>query len=264
MREIFGDRRSLPEYAAVLQSEAPDVVLDMMAVFEEDALQLVQVFPNTKIVMISSMDVYRAYGRLIGAERGETEPLPITETSPLREKLYPYRNEADLNDEKAKWKYFYDKIPIERIILDTGGTVLRLPMVYGPDDYQRRLKDYVQPMKDGTESISLDDKTARWRTTRGYVEDVAAAIVLACESNKAGVYNVGEMEWPTEGEWLQLIADVLSWKGKLLIEKSEDEPQQDLVVSSQKIRDELGYAEIHSRAQRLRRSIEWELSLAAL
>ena len=94
--EILGDRRKLTEHTDELRKLQPDVVLDMIAVIEEDARQLAEVFTGyaKRIVLASSMDVYRAYGRLLGKEQGPPDETPLTEESPLREKLYPYRGET--------------------------------------------------------------------------------------------------------------------------------------------------------------------------
>ena len=59
------------------------------------------------------------------------------------------------------------------------GTVLRLPTVYGPGDYQHRLFEYLKRMDDGRPAIPLGEGVASWRWTHGYVEDVALAVVLA-------------------------------------------------------------------------------------
>jgi len=42
-----------------------------------------------RLVTVSSMDVYRAYGRIHGTEPGPLEPLPLGEEARLREHLYP-------------------------------------------------------------------------------------------------------------------------------------------------------------------------------
>lgn len=42
--------------------------------------------------------------------------------------------------------------------------------------------------------------------------------------------------------------------------KAPYEPRQDLVVNTRRIREELGFSEVHSRAEGLRRTIEWERS----
>lgn len=42
-----------------------------------------------RAVVISSSDVYRAFGRLWRTEPGPPDPVPLTEESPLRERLSP-------------------------------------------------------------------------------------------------------------------------------------------------------------------------------
>jgi nucleoside-diphosphate-sugar epimerase len=147
-----------------------------------------------RIVVISSGDVYRAYGQLLGTEPGPVEPTPLVEDAPLRSVLFPYRDQAQGPDD---FLYAYDKIPVERIVLsnpELPGTVLRLPMTYGPGDPFRRCSPYLKRMVDGRPAIRLDAGLARWKTPRGYVENVAAAIALVVEDDRAAgrVYNVSE------------------------------------------------------------------------
>ncbi len=68
----------------------------MIAYTEADATGLVEAFRGLarRTVVISSADVYRAYGRFIGTESGPIEPTPLTEDSPLRTALFPYRKQA--------------------------------------------------------------------------------------------------------------------------------------------------------------------------
>src|SRR5438105_4549564 len=74
---------------------APDVVLHMVPVGERDAALVMAAFRGIagRVVSISSQDVYLAHGRLLRTEPGPPEQMPLTEDSPLREKLYPYRGE---------------------------------------------------------------------------------------------------------------------------------------------------------------------------
>lgn len=62
---------------------------------EDDARAVVETFQGAagRVVAISSGDVYRAFGRLIGVEPGPPQREVLTEDSPLRERLYPYRGE---------------------------------------------------------------------------------------------------------------------------------------------------------------------------
>ncbi len=83
-----------------------------------------------RVIAPSSMDVYWAYGLIMGTEDGPLQPIPITEEGSLRRKLYPFRGEIEED-------YDYEKILVERVVMeeyDLLGTILRLPMVYGPND----------------------------------------------------------------------------------------------------------------------------------
>ena len=62
--------------------------------------------------MLSSGDVYRAYGRMLGTEPGPIEPTPLAEDAPLRSVLFPYRDKAQGPDD---FLYSYDKIPVEQV-----------------------------------------------------------------------------------------------------------------------------------------------------
>src|SRR5229473_935648 len=138
--ELLGDRRSLAKSAVELQRLAPEAVLDMIPENEQDALEVMSIFSGVarRVVAISSQDVYRAFGRVNGKESGPVDTVPITEDSPLRENLYPYRNEIPREqDDPRRWEDDYDKILVERVVMsdpELPGTVLRLPMVYGPGD----------------------------------------------------------------------------------------------------------------------------------
>src|SRR5947209_6435114 len=95
VKEILGNRRPLSASANELRRLAPDVVLDLIPFIEQDAQEVMNTFTGiaTRVVAISSQDVYRAFGRVNRKESGPLDPLPLTEDSPLRENLYPYRGE---------------------------------------------------------------------------------------------------------------------------------------------------------------------------
>ena len=88
-------------------------------------------------------------------------------------------------------------------------TILRLPMTYGPGDYQHRLYPYLSRMDDGRDVILLDETSAGWRSTWGYVENVTAAIALAVTDERAAgrVYNVADAGNPTLKEWVEAVND---------------------------------------------------------
>lgn len=268
LNHITGDREQLHEYRAQFESISPDVVIDMAPLSEAHAQSVVDTFAGIaqRIVTISSCDVYQAYGKLIGIEDGPPGELPLTETSPLRTKHFPYRGQAERY-------YDYEKILVEKATVASAeprGTALRLPMVYGPLDYQHRLWPYLKRMRDQRPHIVLDSGQAGWRVARAYVEDVAEAIALAALDDTAAgtIYNVCETECFTEREWVERIARAMQWNGHVITVDADqcpeftDEqfnPQHHLVVSSDRIRSELSYREVVDPQTALRKTIDWEL-----
>jgi len=275
VKEILGNRRPLSASASELRGLTPDVVLDLIPFIEQDAREVMNTFTGIarRVVAISSQDVYRAFGRVNRKEFGPLDPLPLTENSPLRENLYPYRGEAPRNaDDSGRWMDNYDKILVERLVMgdpNLPGTVLRLPAVYGPGDYQHRLFQFLKRMDDNRPAILLDEDVARWRWTHGYVENVAAAIALAVTDERASgrIYNVGEPYTLTMAEWVSRIGHAAGWKGRVIALPKDRLPahlleeadtSQDIVVDTSRIRKELGYNEMIEQDVALRRTIAWE------
>ena len=189
---------------------------------EEDSRSLLSAFRGVagRLVVISSGDVYRAYGVFAGLEPGPADPVPLREESPLRRSLFIARASASGPDDPL---YDYEKILVEQAVLgdpSLPATVLRLPMVYGPGDYQHRLFPYLCRMDAGRRLILLDEGLARWKCPRGYVGDVAAAIALAATDARAAgrVYNVAEPAAFTETEWVSRVAGAVGWSGKVVAE----------------------------------------------
>jgi len=112
--------------------------------------------------VISSMDVYRAFGAAI--EGQETDPVPLDEDSPVRSERYPYRD-------KSPDRHDYDKLDVEDVYRAGGATSLRLPMVYGPRDYQLREEFILRRVRAGRPRIPFGAGT--WLACRGYVGDIA-------------------------------------------------------------------------------------------
>ena len=169
---IHADRTQLGDHITELRAVAPDVVLDMTAMTEADAeaTRTVARRRTLRVVVISSADVYRAYGRMHGSEPGPSETMPLTEDAPLRERLYPYRGEFGGRFDD------YDKIRVERAFStdpDIRCTVLRLPAVYGERDRQHRLRAELARMDAGRPAVLIPARARTWRWSRAYVGDVA-------------------------------------------------------------------------------------------
>jgi nucleoside-diphosphate-sugar epimerase len=165
-QQIIGDRRKLGDHAAALCAAAPDVVVDLILSSGTQAGELMRVFSGatSRVVALSSCDVYRACGVLHGSEPGPLEPVPLTESSPLRTKLqiYPPDRIERLQQVFGWLDAGYDKIPVEREILShprLPGTVLRLPMVYGPGDPLRRFLLVVKRVDDRRPVMLFEENT---------------------------------------------------------------------------------------------------------
>jgi nucleoside-diphosphate-sugar epimerase len=271
--QIRGDRNRLPDYEDELRRFAPAVIIDMVLCSGKQAGQLVAVADkvNARVVAISSMDVYRAWGVMQGNEAGGLEPMPITEDARLRTTRQTYPPEVV---EKLKGIFTwlgpnYDKIAVEQAVMGrAGSTVVRLPMVYGPGDPLHRLHGVLKRIKDGRPAIILPDDHAGWRGPKGYVENVAHAVALATTERAAGrIYHVCEEPSLTELEWQRQVAAQTEWRGRFVLLAREQTPKhllmpgnssQHVVANSQRIRTELGYKELWPIDEAIRRTIVWE------
>jgi nucleoside-diphosphate-sugar epimerase len=278
VRHLVGDRRRLDEHTGPLRAAAPDIVIDAILSSAPQVVALQSVFRGVarRLVALSSMDVYRSCGVLHRLEPGGLEPLPLTESSPVRTKLqtYPPAQIVKLQQIFGWLDEEYDKIPVERAVLADErlpGTVLRLPMVYGPGDKLHRFFPILKRIADRRPAIILAEELAAWRGTKGYVDEVAAAIAAAAVAERAAgrVYNIGEADTLSELEWARMIADATGWRGELVIVPNDRAPAhlrppgnfaQHWVADTTRARDELGYRERIGREECVRRTIDWELA----
>ena len=219
VHHIFGDRSQLNEFKSEFETLSVDVVVDMICYTESNALKLMDVFKGIaeRVIAISSMDVYRAYGVILGKESG-LEKVPLTEDSALRDSLYPFK---DMPQRALNTPADYEKILVERVIMsdsELSGTIIRLPMVYGENDPLNRLYPYLKRMDDSRDRIILLDSIAKWRGSYSYVENVGYAIALAVtnERAKGRIYHVAEPETISEGERVNQIGEIAGWKGKVV------------------------------------------------
>jgi len=231
--EIVDPNSALPivRFPNEIMDAAADIVIHTMAMGLAEAKAAVRAFAgNTKrLVVLSSGDVYRAYGRFIGIEPGPVEEGLLSEDSPLRTVLFPYRKQAPSTE---ALQYWYDKILVEQAVLRSEtlpATVLRLPKVYGPGGNA------------DLATVYRFRHHPNWRWTHGYVENVAAAIVLAATSPAASgrVYNVGE-------DYTPMVAERLTWMSESKIEPDIDCANnfaQDIAYDTTRIRRELAFEE---------------------
>ncbi|MBN1295677.1 NAD-dependent epimerase/dehydratase family protein [bacterium] len=274
---IQGNRNDERVMMDVLRHTRPDVVLDMIPVTESQAELLVRACAkqSPRIVSISSMDVYKAFGIILGIEShdGHLQPVPLREDAPLRSRLFPYREPTPRSpDDPQRIMDDYDKIPVEDRVMNSQsirGTVVRLPFVYGPFDTQHRMWEYLKRMMDRRPYILIDEVMAGWRSSRGYAANMGYGIAQAVTDERAAdaIFNLADEPTMSILEWVRAIATAVGWKGTILTTGPETTPPhlrvsmnaaQHLIGDTGKIRSMLAYSERVEHTEGILRTVEWE------
>ena len=262
---LHAERRDLPHLRGAVTDFDPEAMVDTGAMSAADAeTALAAVEDGTRLLVLSSMDVYRAFGAVLA--RTETDALPLDETSPVRTERYPYRGHPALGAQP--WVRDYEKLDVEAAYLAREATVCRLPMVYGERDYQRREEPILRRVRAGRDRVPAG--AGSWLWTRGYVRDVAAGVRLALESEAAvaEVLNLGEARTWTMGLWARHVLEAAGSAAELVrvpdvLLPDDLQPlgtvAQHLLVDSSKARDLLGWTGTDPH-EALHRSVAWHLA----
>lgn len=255
---VHADRASLE--ASHLQDA--EGFVDVRALTRTEARQALDAVPDgVRAVALSSMDVYRAYTTLL-ANGPATDAVPFDETSPVRDQRYPFRGAPDGRGDE------YEKLDVEEEYIARGGTVLRLPMVYGPCDRQRREEFVLRRVRAGRKRMPFGAGT--WLWSRGYVDDAAQAVRLALTNDGAGgeIFNVCERRTLTVRQWAERIAETANAEIELVTVSDPDVPEdlettraiaQHFVCDAAKARGLLGFRETDPD-EALARSVAWHLA----
>lgn len=175
-----------------------DAVVDVVALSADDADALVAAAPpDARVVVLSSIDVYRAFTTL--GEGGVTDPIPLTEDAPVRTSRRLRRDSGRMED--------YEKLDVEDRVLDRGATVLRLPFVIGPRDAQRREEPILRRVR--ARRMALPIGSAAFTGSRVLVDDVGAGVagVLDAPPDRVTgrVFNLAEAASPSMRLWTEWI-----------------------------------------------------------
>ncbi|HEY6746575.1 MAG TPA: NAD-dependent epimerase/dehydratase family protein [Mycobacteriales bacterium] len=188
----------------------PDAVVDCCASTRADVEAVHPHLPaDAHLVELSSQDVYRAYELMRDGLEGE--PVPGDEDSALRDRRHPYRGLGfpDVDED-------YDKLDVEPATLARGGTVLRLAMVYGEHDPQRREELVLRRVRAGRTRIPVG--SGGWLWTRLYAGDAAAAVDLALrtEAARGAVLNLGETRTRSTLGWMRQVLAAAGHEAELV------------------------------------------------
>ncbi len=258
---IHVDRQEIASVKDQIDAFAPDAVLDNTAMTARDAETALEVIGDRRLLVTSSDDVYRAYTYVM---RGKaSEPVPIDETSPVRDERYPYRGQGG-----PPWTDDYDKLDVEERYLEHGATVARLPMVYGPRDGQRREWFILRRVIAGRKTIPIG--SGSWLSAKGFVDDIARGLRLALESDdtQGEIFNLGETHTYPMDQWAAMILEASGSPGQLIRVRDDQLPDdlgitgtipQHLLVSSAKAQRVLGFTDTDPR-EALKATVEWHLT----
>jgi len=260
VQHLHIERKELTAHRKELAAFKPDAAIDCRALTRADAEMVLEALPSdVRLVVISSIDVYRAFGAL--NQDLETDPVPLDETSPVRPTRYPYR---DLMPGMEQ----YDKLDVEEVYLPRGATSVRLPMVYGPYDYQLREEFILRRVRAGRQRIPFGN--GMWLHSGAYVRDVARGVHLALKTPAAAgeVLNLCEDRTYSMRMWSRMILEAAGSNAELVRVADEVLPEdlkptgtmsQHIAVSAQKARSMLGWTP-SDPAESLGTTVRWHLA----
>lgn len=143
---LHTDRRGLAHHARDMRSFPPQAVVDTCALTAADVDQMA---PVPKCRQSCPARTSTRHTRVCGSDVCEAA-VPLTEDSELRRERYPYKGlgiDATPDD--------YDKLDVEERWLDRTAVVLRLPLIYGPHDWQRREDIELRRLRAGRSRIPV-------------------------------------------------------------------------------------------------------------
>jgi nucleoside-diphosphate-sugar epimerase len=260
VKHLHAERVDLATHRDELAAFGPDAAIDCRALTRADSEAVLEALPpDLRFVVISSIDVYRAFGAL--NDDRETDPVPLDESSPVRPTRYPYRGKAPGLDD-------YDKLDVEDVYLSRGATSVRLPMVYGAHDYQLREEFILRRLRAGRDRIPFG--SGSWLACRGYVNDIARGVhlVLTTPGTAGHVFNLCEDRTFSMRMWSRMILDAAGSSAELVSVAEELLPEdlkptgtmsQHIACSASKARSMLGWT-TSDPAESLQATVSWHLA----
>lgn len=254
---ITGNLNDLTSYKEQLRALAPDVVVHSMALTEKHAKDFADVFENTgaHLIALSSADCYEAFQKL---NRGENPGLtPVREDDQLSLTAHYYA---------AFGMPDYDKNLMTSALLQAhhagavNATVFRLPMVYGPGDfqYENRHGDIIKHLLDDKTDMVMGPGEQQQAFTYGYVENMAAAIVHSFgRPEVAGqIYNLGDADTHTRRAWAELYA-ANAGKEFEFHTPAEDAAPQAFIMDVGKFARHTGFVPPVDTIEAVKRTYDW-------
>src|SRR5882762_3237412 len=164
-RHFKSEKAAMPvvDFPQELLGAGFETVIHRIAMGERDARAVVRAFTGRaqRLVVLSSGDVYRAYGRFTRIEPGPIEEGLLTEESPLRRALFPYRTQAN---SASDLNYLYERFSSNARLSDKP--ICRRRFFACPKSSAR---EATRPSRPSTEIVTIRPGAghmATWRTLR--------------------------------------------------------------------------------------------------
>jgi nucleoside-diphosphate-sugar epimerase len=205
-----------------------------------------------------------AYRVLVHARRGPVGiPIPISEDAPL-----------NLDPDLDKFTYLMALSEQEVMKAHNEGhynaTIFRYPGVYGPRELASSDWSIIKRILDGRKYLILPDGGLILQS-HGYAENMAHAVMLAVdkpEASRGQIYNVRDEKVISVRERIELVSQVMNHEWQFIdIPGRLARPARPyagwahhLVLDITKIKNDLGYRDIVSVEEAIRRTVNWHLS----
>lgn len=254
-QKLTGDRNSLTDLMTVGKGKRWDVVIDNIGYQAEDLEKVITAFKTARhLIFNSTVSVYR-YSK-------QAYPQPLIENS-IDHNAHP----AEENLENIHWKYARGKLDAEKVILEQcqiPWTIIRPPVVYGPDDVTQRGFWYLMRLLDGGPLLLANGGVNSFRLA--YSKDVAQVFLRAALNPQAfgQTYYVAQREIVTLKDFIDESAQHIGVDPNYVSVPSEiigelggpHSSMVNIVVDIQKAERELGFKPTPF-AQMIQETTEW-------
>lgn len=270
---IRGDLAELESHADAFRALAPEVVVHCMALGPGDAARAIGAFTgiDCQLMVLGSADCYEAFQQLAHGKEASDWPLP--ESAETSRTPFYYRDSAG---PKAQM-YDYDKNLLTEALLEAGAeglirpTIFRVPMVWGPDDYQFAFRHggIIRRIYDKQPRLVLGSARQHAIWHYGYVDNIAAAVVAGFgQPLEQGIFNIGEPELRSWRRWIQLYAQAAGFELDVEIlpeewldaEAQRNAPPQHLLLDTSAYRRLTGFREPVGIETAIERTLAWGLA----
>src|SRR6266508_2895235 len=223
---LHAERRDLPHLRGALDEFGPEALVDACAMTAADAETALAALGDMRLLVLSSMDVYRVWGSLLAGT--ETDPVPVDETSAVREQRYPYRGHPRYGREEGVLR----RVRAGRARIPTGAGTFLWTRGY--------VRDVAAGVRLALESEACIGEVLNLGEHRTWSMALWARHVLEAAGASAELVRVPDVLLPDD---LRLFASM----------------PQHVLVSSAKARDLLGWEETDPH-EALGRSVAWHLA----